>query len=821
MRVLCALILAGACAVAAPVAAQTRPPISQAVAGLQRQDGFVPIYVDENRGRLLLEIVAPGEDVLYFVSVAQGIGSVELGIDRGGEGAERVVAFERRGGRVFVVERNLKYRSLRGGPSLAQGVDESFASSVLAVLPIEAEENGRLLVDATPLIVRDAFDLQGALRREKQGTYRLDPNRSAINPARTHASTQSSEVEVTLTFATDDPGPLVSKVTPDPMALSIRVHHSLVRPPGGYTPRAADPRIGIGALTFKDYSAPYSQGTAVNWIRRWRLEKRHPGSAPSEPKQPIVFYLDPGIPEPIRTAMREGTLWWNDAFRTAGFLNAIQVKDPPEGMDPMDSRYSYILWVNRDERGFSVGGSFSDPRTGEILVAKPRMDSHRIRTIGTYWRTYSSPGDGRDDGCGGFLLPYEALLAEAEAQAAAGAETQEAVVRLRQALLTAHEVGHTLGFGHNWTSSINNRASVMEYPSPRVKLTGGRIDLTDAYQRGIGEYDKYMVRYAYTEFAQADERNGLEAIIREMREKGILYSPSADPRWNRYDDLSSPAMYLRETMAQRQVLLDRYGPDVLRAGEPYGDLRGMGLWMTYLHHRWAIDAGVRYIGGLYDNIVVKGDTAPPTEIVPAALQREVLALLMDAIQPGALAIPERLLAQLAPVPDDRDPEEFNVATGEAFDHLSAARTASALVLEQVLRPERGARLVTFADRQADPLTLPDVLKAVTQATWTSSDRGDTPMTRSLRRVAEREALDAMMILAADPDVTPEVRAITLQHLIGLQSAIAGRHDADPAAEAHLRQAERDLTRYLQNPTAYAPKPYAPRQPAGAPIGLRP
>jgi hypothetical protein len=763
------------------------------------------------------------EEMLYFVSVSKGVGSVELGIDRGAGGASKLIQFERSGSKVLISEKNVRFRARAGNSALLQGIEESFAASTLASFAIESEERGRVLIDVSPFVIRDAIDLEGNLRRRNEGVYRLDPSRSSIYPARTKTFPQNTEIEATLTFASDNAGRLVSRVAPDGRALTLRIHHSFVQLPQGYRPRVADPRIGVGAVRFKDFSATYSQGVDVQWIRRWRMEKKDSSAAMSEPKKPIIFYLDPGIPEPIRSAMRAGVLWWNHAFEAAGFKNAVQVLDPPDDMDPMDSRFSYILWVNRDERGFSVGGSVSDPRTGEILVAKPRMDSHRVRTISGYWRNYRMGVDNGFDaeGCAQFLLPYDALLAEMAPQSDSTA-TEESLVLLRQALVTAHEVGHCLGFGHNWNSSINGRASVMEYPSPRIKLENGRIDLSDAYQRDIGEYDKFAVRYAYTELAPEHEREGLESIVREMRNKRILFTPSADPRWNRYDDLASPAAYLRETLAQRRVLLDRYGSQLLKPGQPYGELRGMGLWMTYLHHRWAIDTGVRYIGGMYDNIALKGESVAPTEIVPVALQRDVLSLLIEMIQPSNLALPERLLVELAPSPDGRDIEELNVSTGEAFDHLSAARTLSALVLEQLLEPARAARLVTFADRQSAALTLPDVLNAVTVATWESSaPAGESKMLSSLRRVAQREALDAMMILGAHAQATPEVRAVTLDHLTRLRTSLARRANTDGAAAAHIRQAERDLAKYLENPSAYGVKSSAPQQPPGAPLGTRP
>lgn len=823
MRVI--LIASIALAAVTPVHAQQAPAapassISQRTAGLERHDGYLPFYVDAARGRVLIEIPKLNDDMLYFVQVAKGIGNVELGIDRGGSGASKVIYFERHGNRAAIVERNLRFRATSANAALQEGMEQSFASSVLASLPIEADENGRLLVDASAFILRDAIDLEGLLRRRNQGAFRVDPGRSALYAPRTRGNTDNTEFETTLTYASDNPGPLVNRAAPDGRALTVRVHQSFMRPPTGYRPRVADPRLGLITLNFRDYSAPYAQGTDVQWIRRFRLEKKDPAAPVSEPKTPLVFYLDAGVPEPIRSAMRDGILWWNQAFETAGFRNAIQVKDPTPDIDPLDPRISFVFWVNRDERGFSVGGSLADPRTGEILSAKARMDSHRIRTISTYWRSYrvasnATPGaDGYTGAeCADFLMPLDAMFTQTPI-----GRSEEALVLARQALVTAHEVGHTLGFGHNWAASINNNASVMEYPSPRITVTAaGQVELSDAFQRAIGDYDKLAVRYAYTEFTPDREKNGLESIVAEMRQRKILFTPSADPRWNRYDDLASPAVYLRETMKQRKVLLERYGPDVLAAGEPYGDLRGMGLWMTYLHHRWAIDTGVRYVGGMFDNLAIKGESIAPTEIVPAPLQREVLAQLMDAIQPANLAIPERLLVSLAPSATGRDSEEFTMPTGPAFDHLAAARTLGAMVLEQLLEPERSARLIAFADRQPNALTFPQVLRAVLDATW-NAPPDTTPLARSLRRVVQREALDAMMILGASPQATPEVRAVTLHTLVSLKASLAARGASDEVSNALVHQAQRDITKYLENPTAYQPKSSALPQPPGAPIG---
>ena len=773
-RALLGALLIGACA--GHAVAQTPTSITQRTAGLSRAEGFIPFYWDAARGRLLLEISRFDHDVLYFISTSASPGSVELGMDRGVD-AQKVVHFQRVGPRVLVVEQNLAYRAPNGSPALKANVADSFATSVLASLPIEAEECGRLLVDATTLIVRDATGIEAGLRRREQGTFRLDQGRSSIYPLRTKAFPKNTEVEAILTYAGDNPGVLVQQVTPEPTALTVRVHHSFVEAPTGYTPRVADPRVGNTTLRFSDLSAPFQSGTEVRWIRRWRLEKKDPAAALSEPVQQIVFYVDPAIPEPIRTAMKAGFERWNKAFEAAGFKNAVKAADPTPDMDPMDIRHSWLLWINRDERGFSSGGTYGDPRTGEILGAKVRMDSARIRTIANYWESYDA------------------------------GEASQDVVLARQALLTLHETGHSLGFQHNWNSSMNDRASVMEYPTPRVKVTtAGALDLTDAYRADTGEYDALMVRYGYSVFAAGKEKEGLDKVVRDMRAAGLLFTTSTDPRWNWYDDLASPDAYLRETMAARKIMLNRYGPALLRHDDLVSDLRDMRLWMAYLHHRWAIDAALKHIGGQYQNIVFPGDTMRPIAPVPATLQRTLLAQLVDAIQPANLALPDALLDNLPAAPGGRDLEDL--ANDYVFDHLHAARILAASVLEPLFAPDRAARLVALADRSEGALTLPEVIKAVAQAAW-DAPRDKRPRDRSLRRVTQRVALDALMILGAHPQTTPEARAVAMEEIVRLGRALAPRTDEDPVTEAHFRQAQRDIARYLENPSSVAPRSAMP------------
>jgi hypothetical protein len=798
-----------------------------AQSGMERRDGYLPMLWDAQQGKLYFEITKFDQDILYFTSVAKGSGSGSVGLEWAGGGEGQVIQFQRVGPRVMVVARNIRFRPGTGGPGIAKGIDASFPDSIIAALPISSSDSGKVIVDAMPLVIRDSAGFAappGGGRGGGRGgpqvnelvagtTWRFDPTRSNIYLPHTRGFPKNTEVEITATYEALSGG---ARTSPDPRILTGRLHYSFVEPPVGYTPREADPRIGVQGIRFTDYSLPPTSGNVVEWVRRHRLEKKNPTAALSEPVKPIVYYLDAAVPEPTRSAMKDGFLWWNKAFEAAGFKNALEIRDTPADMDPMDVRYNQIYWVDRDERGYSTGGGLTDPRTGEILAARVRLESDRVRTVSRYWQTYeprsgnNNGGSDYDDAFFDVLPPYSTP------------ETEQQLVLLRQALLTAHEAGHTLGFDHNWNSSANDRASVMEYPSPRITIKNGKIDLTDAYQKQIGAYDIMTVRYAYTVFPKARERAGLENIINDMRKQGLMFTPTTDPRWNRYDDLADPAEYLRQAAAQRKILIAGYGPNVLKDGEPFGNLRGIRLWMTYLHHRWSIDAGVRYIGGMYHNNAVKGDSLPATEIVPAAKQREILGLLLDDVDPASLAMPESLLASLTTAVDrgtgrggNRGPEQENMesSTGYAFDHLAAARTIAGLVFDQIFEPETAARLIGFADRQQNALTLPELIDACTKKVF-----GTPPpagMQRSLQRQTQRVFVDAVMSLGASPNATPDVKAVVMAAIPNIRMVVAGLKDSDAVNEAGLRQIERDLTRYAVNPTM--PKKSSATPPIMAPI----
>ncbi|HEY0986264.1 MAG TPA: DUF5117 domain-containing protein, partial [Kofleriaceae bacterium] len=356
------------------------PSIAGKVAGMRALPGFFALYWDDKEGKLWLEIDRWQSEFLYQSGLAAGVGSNDIGLDRGQLGPTRVVRFERVGPRVLLLQSNLDFRAVGGGPDERRSVRESFAESALWGFTIGAQTDRRALVEATEFFLRDAHEIPAALKRTGQGTYRLDAARSALALDATRNFPLNTEVEATLTFAGDEPGEWVRQVAPTPGLVTVREHHSFVQlPPPGFKPRAYDPRSSFNDMTYQDYATPVGEPLIQRWTVRHRLQKKDPAAAVGEAVNPIVYYLDRGAPEPIRSALLDGARWWNEAFEAAGYRDAFRVELLPEGADPMDLRYNVIQWVHRATRGWSYGSSVIDPRTGEILKGHVTLGSLRVR----------------------------------------------------------------------------------------------------------------------------------------------------------------------------------------------------------------------------------------------------------------------------------------------------------------------------------------------------------------------------------------------------------------------------------------------------------
>lgn len=790
-----------------PPAQSQRPAVGTDIAAatsrMEKRDGFLPLYLEGESGKLLAELPRDSARMLVCTELATGLGSNPIGLDRGASGGCDVARFEKSGTRVLVVYENWRYRS-SGTSANARTVLEAFPPSTVAALPLVAAEGGRLLVDATDYVVRDWMDVTGSLQSAQQGTYALARDRSTVYRPYTRGFPSNTEVDLALTFAVSGrPGSIVSQIAPEGTAITLREHMSfLPLPDDGYRPRAADPRVGFFGITFHDFAQPLQAPLEQRWIARHRLEHIDPSNPRSPIKDPIVYYIDRGIPEPVRAATVEGARFWEQAFAMAGLPGGFRVEDLPEGADPMDARYNVVQWENRNERGWSVGGSIGDPRTGEILKGMARLDSHRART------DYNL---------------YAGLLG-ADSSAA---DTAFVLARVRQ--VTAHEIGHTLGLAHNYIASTYERGSVMDYPPPRVRLDGaGNIDISRAYATGPGPYDVWAIHWGYGIFPPEHEADSLRAIVQDGLQKGYLFLSDgdarpeygSDPRTNLWDDAATPAEFLRHQMAVRRVAIARFGERNIRPGEPIGLLEERFV-PIYFWHRFALFSLSKAVGGMEYANAVRGDGQSETHPLSAAAQRGALTQLLGALEPDELAIPDTVVALLGPRPFGygRSVELFGSRTRPAFDELGAARTLASMVVDLILQRDRAARLAQFAARDPRALSLAETIDALVTHTWQQGAGGEHRA--ALRRVAARALADKLLDLAQDRDAAPEVRAMAEYKMTALvpRARLLARTGSD-AARAHWQQVAGDFTRWLERRELPQPS-RALVAPPGDPFGIEP
>jgi len=782
-------------------------PIESKVLGMKKYAGYIEFYFDEKQDKVFLVIDKLDSEFLYVQGLTAGIGSNDIGLDRNQIGRERIVKFERRGPKLFLIEPNSFYRATSDNPAERKAVDQSFAQSILWGFPMVAEDGNKILVEATEFFMQDIHGVANSLKEMEQGNYSLDRSRCAFYSERIKNFPQNSEFEVTLTFTGEAIGEYIKSVVPTPNSVTVRQHHSFVQlPDSNFKPRKFDPRSGYYNLSHYDYATPIDEPIEKRFITRHRLEKKNPASTLSEPVEPIIYYMDPGAPEPIRSALMEGTRWWNQAFEAAGYKDAFRVELLPEDADPMDVRYNLINWVHRSTRGWSYGGGVTDPRTGEIIKGHVVLGSLRVRQD---------------------YLIAEGLLAPYEVGKPVSKEMEQlALNRLKQ--LAAHEVGHTLGLAHAYSSSTEGRSSVMDYPQPLAKLINGKVDLSEAYDDKIGEWDKVAIAFGYQDFPDgANEEKELNDIIQNSFKKGLTFLSdqdarpmgSAHPFTHLWDNGKDAAEELNRMLEVRAVVLNNFGEKNVKPGMPMAVLEE-ALVPMYFYHRYQTEAAAKLIGGLNYRYALRGDGQVVTEFVSAEQQQKALDVLMKTVSPTNLLLRENLLKIIPPRPlgYDRHREVIKIRTELTFDALSMAETAADMTFSLILHPARAARLVEYHARDAKQPSLESVMDKLISGTIKSP--GKNGYEGAVQMTVNYALLINMTKLALNTGASSQSRAISNLKIDQLKSWLTApsRATTDEAWRAHYSYLLMKINKLQEDPEKYKQENLL-EAPPGQPIGM--
>jgi hypothetical protein len=751
--------------------------------GKEKFSGFLNYYWDADKGKIYLEIDKLNEELIYVSYLSAGLGSNDIGLDRGQIGNSKIIKFEKIGNKIMIFEPNYKFRANSDNDSEKKAVEDAFAHSIIHGFQIEASNDWAHLVDATDFFLRDAHGVSKRLKQSKEGTYTLDKSRSVFNTEGSRNFPENTELDFWISFKGEAKGREIYSVSPDPDNITVRQHHSFVQlPDDNYQPRPFDPRAGYFGTSYKDYAVPIHEDINQRLINRHRLQKKNPEAKTSEAVEPIIYYLDPGTPEPVRSALLDGGKWWNQAFEAAGYENAFQVKLLPEGADPLDIRYNVIQWVHRSSRGWSYGASVTDPRTGEIIKGHVSLGSLRVRQDFLIAE--------------GLLAPYD-------------------------------KSGHTLGLAHSYASSTENDASVMDYPHPNIELDEkGNISLENAYAENIGIWDKYAIRYGYEEVPkETNEEDYLDGILEEANNKGLTFISDRDaratggghPYAHLWDNGKDAAVQLNHLLDVRQKALSKFGENVIQYDRPFAQIQE-ALIPVYFLHRYQAEATVKLIGGLDYSYKVRGDNLKKMTVVPAEWQIEAATSLANSVKAETLALPEQLLNKLYPRPlgyyDSR--ELLSGKTGVTFDAIGAAEQGAAMVFELVLHPQRLSRLVEYHSRDAQYPGIQETIDVFGKVLF--NQKVNNNYHEAIQLTTQSVFVNQLMKTVQNGNLSSLARAELMTVLNDISTRLSKPIYADSdLKKSHKRMIVIQIKNFMESPKDYTVAPL-PTLPPGSPIG---
>ncbi|SDE52307.1 zinc-dependent metalloprotease [Kordiimonas lacus] len=782
---------------------------AEEVKGLEHKPGLVDLYVDHAKAQALLALDAPDDDgmmgrYIYATYLTGGLGSNPLGLDRSVPNGNDIIQFRRAGAKVMAIIENSRFRATADSAAEKRAVETSFAKSIIwsgDIIATDAE-TGKVLVDIGGLLMRDATGVAATLDSTGQGSFSINKDRSYIDTGAAFMFPINGEFDAYVTFVGSKPGPEVRATTPVPEAVTLIAHTTLrALPDDGFKTRRYDARAGVLGLDYIDMSAGLDEDVVTILARRFRLEKDASGKVIN----PIVFYIDNGAPEPIRSALEEGASWWADAFAAAGFPGGYRVEILPEGVHPLDARYNVVNWVHRATRGWSYGAALSDPRTGEILRGVVLLGSLRVRQD---------------------IKIFEALAGAAKTGTGdADDPVQIALARIRQ--LAAHEVGHALGFDHNMAASTyGGRASVMDYPAPDVQANAdGTLDFSNAYGVGVGAWDKWTVNFLYGDYGAQDDRAAQAELVAAADEAGLIYVSDADSRsvatgnirgalWDTGEDALES---LANTMAVRRIALDRFGDGNLRASEDASALQTKFVPL-YLYHRYQLQAAAKQIGGAEFAYRAKGDGRARPVRVAWERQQQAIDALLGTIMPEALDVAEPVLLALSPLGYGKgdpqfDRETFAPSTRPMFDLMGAASVAANLSFDALLAPPRLARL----HQQGLTAEYPALEQVMADLTMDILGKPrKSARYEALRQLVIGQYAERLIALTLGPDVAVSVRQASRAALMTLRKQVERARRTDAAFSDGLVARIDDALARARTPAVGQPE--APAIPPGSPIG---